>query len=218
MALKPHTHAHSKRSFVLREIILATSNRGKIVELQAILSPTHCISQSTLGIDSADETGLSFIENAIIKARHASRLANRPALADDSGLVVTALHGKPGIYSARFAGMDATDNDNIELLLKNLANVRDEQRQAYFYCALALVQHADDPTPLLATGKIAGNISREPHGEHGFGYDPIFYLTDHSCTMAQLPSTLKNTISHRALALQQLRRQLDNWMESHILG
>ena len=97
MALKPHTHAHSKRSFVLREIILATSNRGKIVELQAILSPTHCISQSTLGIDSADETGLSFIENAIIKARHASRLANRPALADDSGLVVTALHGKPGI-------------------------------------------------------------------------------------------------------------------------
>ena len=193
----------------MRELILATSNKGKLVELQAILSPIQCISQNTLGIDSADETGLSFIENAIIKARHASRLANKPALADDSGLVVTALNGKPGIYSARFAGINATDKDNIERLLTNLTDIDDEQRQAYFYCALALVQHADDPTPLLATGKLVGMISREPHGKHGFGYDPVFYLSDHRCTVAQLPSTLKNTISHRALALQQLRNQLN---------
>ncbi len=193
----------------MKELILASSNTGKLIELQTILSPIHCISQNTLGIETIDETGLSFIENAIIKARHASRLANKPALADDSGLVVTALHGAPGIYSARFAGIGATDNDNIELLLEQLANVRDEQRQAYFYCALALVQHADDPTPILATGKLVGKISRERHGEHGFGYDPVVYLSDYQCTVAQLPIKLKNTISHRALALKQLRNQLD---------
>ena len=192
----------------MNELILATSNPGKLVELQAILSPIHCISQGTLNIESADETGLSFIENAIIKARHASRLANKPALADDSGLVVTALQGAPGIYSARFAGVGATNNENIELLLEKLANVSDEHRQAYFYCALALVQHADDPTPLLATGKFSGRISRERHGEQGFGYDPIMFLPDYQCTVAQLPVKIKNTISHRALALKQLRDQL----------
>ena len=193
----------------MKELVLATSNRGKLIELQAILSPIHCISLSTLNMDSAEETGLSFIENAIIKARHASRLANKPALADDSGLVVEALHGAPGIYSARFAGVGATDNDNIELLLKRLANVDDDHRHAYFYCAIALVQFADDPTPIIATGKFAGHISRERQGEHGFGYDPIMYLPDYHCTVAQLPVKLKNTISHRALALKQLRDQLE---------
>ena len=192
----------------MNELILATSNPGKIIELQAMLSPIHCISQNTLGLSSADETGLSFIENAIIKARHASLFANKPALADDSGLVVPSLQGKPGIYSARFAGNKASDRDNIDLLLKKLANVHAEQRQAYFYCALALVQHADDPTPLIATGKLEGVISQEPQGEHGFGYDPIFYLTDFHCTMAQLPTQIKNTISHRALALLELRDRL----------
>ena len=189
----------------MKELILATSNPGKIIELQAILSPIHCISQNTLGIESADETGLSFIENAIIKARHASRVANKPALADDSGLVVAALNGAPGIYSARFAGEGATNNDNINLILEKLLNVDDEHRQAYFYCALALVQHADDPTPIVATGKFAGMISKERHGEHGFGYDPIMYLANYHCTVAQLPATIKNTISHRAIALKQLR-------------
>lgn len=200
--------AHINRIFIVNEIILATSNKGKLAELQAILSPIHCISQTTLGIESADETGLSFVENAIIKARHASRIANKPALADDSGLVVAALNGAPGIYSARFAGVDATDNDNIELLLKQLAGIGDEYRQAYFYCAIALVQHADDPTPILATGKFAGIINRERQGEQGFGYDPIMYLPDYQCTVAQLPANIKNTISHRALALKQLRDQL----------
>ncbi len=192
----------------MNELIIATSNAGKLVEFQALLSPLHCIAQNTLGIESADETGLSFIENAIIKARHTSRLANRPALADDSGLVVTALNGEPGIYSARYAGIDATDIDNIERLLARLANVDNEKRQAYFYCALALVQHADDPTPILATGKLEGCISKEKIGENGFGYDPVFYLSDYQCTVAQLPAMIKNTISHRARALEQLRELL----------
>lgn len=189
----------------MKELLLATSNAGKIEELKAILSPIHCIPQNTLHIENADETGLSFIENAILKARHASRLANMPALADDSGLVIPALNGEPGIYSARFAGVNATDDDNIEMLLTKLAHVREPQRDAYFYCALALVQHAEDPAPLVATGKLVGKISNERHGEHGFGYDPVFYLVDHNCTVAQLSPKLKNTISHRALALKQLR-------------
>ena len=192
-------------AYWMKELILATNNPGKMIELQALLSPIHCISQQSMDLNSADETGLSFIENAIIKARHASRFANKPALADDSGLVVPALHGEPGIYSARFAGIDATDSDNVNLLLKKLADVHDEQRQAYFYCALALVEHANDPTPLIATGKLLGKISQTPEGAHGFGYDPIFYLPEYHCTMAQLPTKLKNTMSHRAIALHQLR-------------
>ncbi len=199
----------------MKELILATNNPGKILELQSILSPIHCISQSTLGIDSVDETGLSFIENAIIKARHASRLSNKPALADDSGLVVPSLNGEPGIYSARFAGINATDNDNIKLLLERLIDSEEEKRHAYFYCALALVLHADDPTPILATGKIHGLISQKPLGDNGFGYDPIFYLPEVGCTMAQLTITLKNTISHRALALKELRNQLDTTLSAH---
>ena len=193
---------------MMKELVLATSNRGKIAEIQTILSPIHCISQSSLGILDADETGLTFVENAIIKARHASQCANKPALADDSGLVVIALQGKPGIYSARFAGVGATDNANIERLLAMLANTPDEKRHAYFYCALALVQHPKDPTPLLSTGRLEGSICRVPQGAYGFGYDPIFYLANHQCTLAQLPSELKNTISHRALALKQLRALL----------
>lgn len=192
------------------ELIVATSNAGKLAEFQAMLSPIHCIAQRTLGIDDADETGLSFVENAILKARHASRLANKPALADDSGLVVTALHGKPGIYSARFAGVNATDDDNIKCLLTQLASTPLTERTAFFYCALVLVQHADDPMPLIATGTLEGTIIDTPRGEHGFGYDPIFYLNDRACTVAQLPMALKNTMSHRALALKQLRQALDH--------
>ncbi|KTC92582.1 deoxyribonucleotide triphosphate pyrophosphatase [Legionella drozanskii LLAP-1] len=193
----------------MKEIILATSNKGKIAELEAILSSWHCIAQRSLGISDAEEIGLSFIENAIIKARHASLLANKPALADDSGLVVHALNGAPGIYSARFAGANANDEDNINLLLDKLAHTPDSQRQAFFYCAIALVEHAKDPTPLIATGKFSGTISKMRMGEQGFGYDPIFYLASHHCTVAQLPAKIKNTISHRAQALNQLRQQLE---------
>lgn len=194
----------------MKEIILATSNSGKIAELEAILSPISCISQTKLGIDSAEETGLSFIENAIIKARHASHLGNKPALADDSGLVVAALQGNPGIYSARYAGEQASDKDNIALLLENLKSVPCDHRQAYFYCAIALVNHAMDPTPMIAVGKWEGRISRSTQGNHGFGYDPVFFLEKYQCTAAQLPANIKNTISHRALALQELRKHLSH--------
>ncbi len=192
----------------MKEILLATSNVGKIAELKAILSPVHCIPQASLGFKPVEETGFSFIENAILKARHASRFSKLPALADDSGLVVLALGGQPGIHSARFAGAHATDADNIKKLLEQLANTPENARNAYFYCALALVQHENDPTPLIATGKLLGEISLKPQGDKGFGYDPVFYLKDYACTLAMLESSLKNTISHRALALKQLQQQL----------
>ncbi len=193
----------------MKNLILATSNPSKIAELQTMLPGFHCITQTTLGITDADETGLSFIENAIIKARHASRLGNKPALADDSGLVVEALNGAPGIYSARFAGPQANNNENTDLLLARMTHTPDDQRQAYFYCAIALIQHADDPTPILATGKLSGYISRERRGEDGFGYDPVFYLPNYQCTLAELAQRMKNTISHRAMALKQLHAILE---------
>ena len=193
----------------MQTIILATSNAGKLTELKALLAPLHCLAQQELGIDSADETGLTFIENALIKARHASRIAHQPALADDSGLVVHALNGSPGIYSARYAGIDATNEEHINLLLHNMRDVPDDQRHAYFYCAMAFVQHADDPTPLVVTGKLSGWITRQPVGSHGFGYDPIFYLPHYECSLAQLSPDIKNTISHRAGALKQLREQFE---------
>lgn len=189
----------------MKEIILATSNAGKIKELSALLAPIVCIPQTTLAIENVEETGLSFIENALIKARHASKHANKPALADDSGLVVPALNGEPGIYSARYAGADASDADNVALLLKNMSELTKDQRQAYFYCAIAIVQHAKDPTPIIATGLFKGSITFTPSGNNGFGYDPVFYIPEQQCTAADLPATIKNTISHRAKALSQLR-------------
>lgn len=192
----------------MKEIILATSNPGKIKELEQLLAPTICIPQADLGIFDAEETGLSFIENAILKARHASSLANKPALADDSGLVVPSLNGEPGIYSARYAGRKANDEDNIQQLLSKMADLSQEQRQAYFFCAIALMQHAKDPTPLIATGVFHGVISVKPSGTNGFGYDPVFYLNKYQCTAAELPAKIKNRISHRAKALNQLRTLL----------
>jgi XTP/dITP diphosphohydrolase len=189
----------------MKEIILATTNPGKIKELQDILAPTRCISQIEFGIKSIEETGLSFIENALLKARFVSRITGKPSLADDSGLVVAALNGAPGIRSARFAGQVASDADNIARLLEQLKSVPPEKRQAYFYCAIALVRHAEDPIPILAYGQLSGSISSEPIGNHGFGYDPVFYVSSHQCTLAELPSEVKNIISHRARALQQLR-------------
>lgn len=192
----------------MKELILATSNLGKIQELQRLLAPIHCISQASLGIDCAEETGLSFIENALIKARFASLYAQKPALADDSGLVVPSLNGAPGIYSARFAGVHATDEENIAHLLQQLSNTPVEKRSAYFYCAIAIVTHQADPTPLVATGLLHGRIHTKRLGDKGFGYDPIFYLDEYQCTLAQLPIDIKNQISHRAQALQQLRSMI----------
>ncbi|PJD93993.1 MAG: non-canonical purine NTP pyrophosphatase, RdgB/HAM1 family [Legionella sp.] len=192
----------------MNEIILATGNQGKIKELSALLAPMTCIPQTELAITEAEEAGHSFIENALIKARHASTHGQKPALADDSGLVVPALHGEPGIYSARFAGPKAKDKDNIDLLLKKMTDIPATERAAYFYCAIALVRHANDPTPFIATGLLRGVIALEATGEHGFGYDPIFFIPEYQCTAAQLPATIKNTISHRAKALQQLKIML----------
>jgi XTP/dITP diphosphohydrolase len=189
----------------MKELILATSNAGKIKELKALLSPMHCIPQTDLGIHDAEESGLSFIENALIKARHASHYTKKPALADDSGLVVPALNGAPGIYSARYAGIKANDHTNMELLLNHMAHLKTDQRNAYFYCAIALVHHPKDPTPIIATGVLHGTITENSMGEHGFGYDPIFFIHEYQCTAAQLSANIKNTISHRARALIQLR-------------
>lgn len=196
--------------FIMKEIILATSNKGKIKELNELLAPTSCISQSSLNISDAVEDGLSFIENALIKARHASFYAGKPALADDSGLVVPALDGAPGIYSARYAHANATDQENIDLLLKSMAHLDGSLRDAYFYCAVALVTHAKDPTPIIATGMFKGRIHSSALGDGGFGYDPVFYIEEYQCTAAQLPATIKNTISHRAKALSQLRELIQN--------
>jgi XTP/dITP diphosphohydrolase len=195
---------------IMKELILATSNKGKLIELQALLPEFNCISQQSLNISDADETGLSFIENALIKARNASLLSKRPALADDSGLVVPVLNGEPGIYSARYAGPKASSKDNIELLLTRLKDVAKEERQAYFYCAICYIEHASDPTPLITIGKFKGEISLEPHGSNGFGYDPIFYVPSYESTLAELSQEIKNTISHRALALRKMQEILQS--------
>jgi len=188
----------------MKTLVLATGNPGKIVELQSLLSPIKCVSQQQFRISSIEETGLSFIENALIKARHASRISQLPALADDSGLVVQALNGKPGIHSARFAGKHASDQENISYLLNQLTHVPESERQAFFYCALVLVTHPDDPTPIISTASLQGTISRKIQGHSGFGYDPVFYLPQKKCTLAHLSAEEKNKISHRAAALKRL--------------
>lgn len=193
----------------MKEIILATQNRGKIAEFEALLAPIPCISLPSLGLmESPAETGLSFVENALIKARFVSAKLHKPALADDSGLVVPYLNGEPGIYSSRYAGPTANSQDNIALLLQKLEGASGSERQAFFYSAIVLVQHAEDPMPLIACGQWSGTIALRPEGEGGFGYDPIFYLPSHQCTAATLPAKMKNSISHRAKALRLLQQKI----------
>lgn len=194
---------------MMKELIIATQNQGKLKEFQQLLSPIRCISQASLALPGIEETGLSFVENAIIKARHVSQLTGQPVLADDSGLVVEALQGAPGIYSSRFAGVDATDSENIQLLLQRLQHVEDEQRVAYFYCALVVLRYPDDPMPIIATGQLEGHIIRQATGQGGFGYDPVFYVPSYQCTLAQLTAEEKNGISHRSRALKQLKQYLE---------
>lgn len=193
---------------MLKQIVLATTNAGKIAEFKTLLAPIECISQQDLHIPSIEENGLSFVENALLKARHVSGLTNEAALADDSGLVVPALNGEPGIYSARYARRAGSDQDNISYLLQQLMNTPAKERHAFFYCALVLVKHATDPTPLIAFGQWHGMISTHPEGDQGFGYDPVFYLNNEKCTVAQLSQSVKNKHSHRAKALQSLCSQL----------
>jgi XTP/dITP diphosphohydrolase len=188
------------------KIVLASNNSGKAAELQAALRPfaIHLLLQADLGIQEVAETGCTFVENALLKARHAARISNLPAMSDDSGLVVAALHGAPGIYSARYAGKQANAAANNNKLLQALRDVPEAQRAAYFYCVLVLMMHADDPTPLICQGKWPGFILHEPCGNAGFGYDPIFYVPSEKKSAAELSIDKKNNISHRGIALQSL--------------
>jgi XTP/dITP diphosphohydrolase len=195
------------------DIVLASNNPGKLKELQQILSPLglHLRSQAEFDFPEAIEDGSSFVENAIIKARHAAKHTGLPALADDSGLEVDALHGAPGIYSARYAGLerDRASNDaaNNQRVLEQLINIPDAKRSARFHCVIALMRFADDPMPLICQGSWEGQILREERGSHGFGYDSIFFVPEHRCSSAELDPAVKNTISHRAKAIQDLLKR-----------
>lgn len=193
-------------------VVLATGNKGKVKELSSLLA-AHAINivpQSDFNVPDVPETGTTFVENAIIKARHAAKLTGLPAIADDSGLEVDALNGKPGVYSARYAGEHATDNDNTNKLLAALEHVEDDKRTARFHCVLVYMKHENDPTPLICHGVWEGNICREKIGEQGFGYDPVFWQEDCQMTSAQLPRDIKNQLSHRGKALQLLVEMLAN--------
>lgn len=191
------------------KLVLASSNAGKLAELRDLLGDGFELhAQSEFGVGDADETGLSFVENAILKARHAARATGLPALGDDSGLCVDALHGAPGLYSARYAGAHGDSEANIDKLLRELDGVADADRTARFVCVLALVRDADDPQPLVAEGAWEGRILRERRGGNGFGYDPVFFSPAHGCGAAELPATVKNRASHRGIALAKLARRL----------
>jgi XTP/dITP diphosphohydrolase len=193
------------------KIVLASNNQGKLKEFVALMAPLgiEVFSQSEFGIEGADETGLSFIENAILKARHAAKISELPAMADDSGICVDALQGAPGIYSARYAGEHANDTQNNLKLLDALKEVPDSQRGAQFRCALALVRSYDDPIPIICEGIWQGNILRQPQGSHGFGYDPLFFINEFGQTSAELEAEVKNRHSHRAKALARLIDQIN---------
>jgi XTP/dITP diphosphohydrolase len=189
-----------------RPIVLASHNPGKLQEMNYILSKLRIevIPQSRFDVPEVAETGLSFVENAIIKARHAARHTGFAAIADDSGLEVDALDGQPGIYSARYAGLGASDQKNLEKLLKDLKKTPEEQRHARYQCFIVYMQHWQDPTPLICQGTWEGCILSAPQGSGGFGYDPIFYLPSYHCTAAELPAEEKNRLSHRGKALRAL--------------
>lgn len=191
-------------------LVLASGNAGKAREFASLLQPLgYTVKlQKEFGVESPDENGLSFVENALIKARFAARGTGFPAIADDSGICVDALNGAPGIYSARFAGEHGDDKSNNAKLLELLKDVPAPERTAFYFCALALVRDKDDPVPLIATGRWYGVIGFKEQGNGGFGYDPLFQVTDRDCTAAQLPEQIKNLISHRARAMMQLKALL----------
>ena len=192
-----------------RPLVLATGNRGKARELQALLGPGfELLLQSDLGIEAVEETGVSFEENALLKARNAAAATGLPALADDSGLEVDALGGAPGVWSARYAGPAASDAENIDRLLRELDAVPDARRTARFRCVLVWLRSADDPAPLITTGTWEGRIARVPRGTFGFGYDPVFIDLATGLTAAELSPERKNDVGHRGQALRDLARQL----------
>ncbi len=191
-------------------IVLASNNAGKVREINALLAAEdiHVIPQDELGVVEMEETGLSFVENAIIKARNAAAHSGLAAIADDSGIEVDALAGAPGIYSARFAGVGASDLDNLNKLLKTLEGVPAEQRTARFQCLMVYLRHAEDPTPVICQGTWEGIILEVPRGENGFGYDPIFFVPSEGLSSAELDPATKNRLSHRGQALAKLVRYL----------
>ncbi|MEE3156949.1 MAG: RdgB/HAM1 family non-canonical purine NTP pyrophosphatase [Pseudomonadota bacterium] len=198
----------SNATLPFNELVLASNNKGKLAELQAMLGDSITVRpQSDFTDIEAEETGLTFVENALIKARHAASVSGLPALADDSGLAVDALGGAPGIYSARYAG-GAGDAANNAKLLDALKDVPDAERGAQFICALALLRHAEDPIPLICEGAWEGRILHAASGEHGFGYDPLFWVPERDCSSAELSPQEKNQLSHRARAMAQLRAKL----------
>ena len=191
-------------------IVLASGNAGKLTEFQSLLADVNLevLPQSQFAIPDAEETGLSFVENAIIKARHACQHSGLPAIADDSGLAVDYLGGKPGIYSARFAGEHGNDAKNNQKLLKELEGVTEAKRTAQFLCVLVFMRHAEDPTPIICQGIWPGVILEKPQGENGFGYDPLFWVPEQRCSSAELTPAVKNRISHRGRALKLLLEAL----------
>ncbi len=194
----------------MSKIVLASNNQGKVREINQILAELdiNVLPQSEFNIEEVEETGLTFVENAILKARNAAEVSGLPAIADDSGIEVDALQGQPGIYSARYAGIGSSDEENLNKLLQALRDVPEEKRTARFQCLMVYMQHAADPTPLICQGTWKGIITLEPQGDNGFGYDPIFYVPEHNCTSAQLSAKVKNSLSHRGQALRLLVKQL----------
>ena len=192
-------------------VVLASSNTGKLREIGEMLSGLHLdvLLQSQFDVQDAEETGLTFVENAILKARNAARLTGLPAIGDDSGIEVDALGGKPGIYSARYAGPGASDDDNLWKLIEEVKQIPEDNRSARFVCLLVYLRHADDPDPVIARGVWEGIALTEPVGSNGFGYDPMFFVPSHDCTSAELPPDEKNRISHRGQALNQLVHKLE---------
>ena len=192
------------------QIVLASNNAGKVREINQLLASQQIqvVPQSEFGVPEAEETGLSFVENAILKARNAAQHSGLAAIADDSGIEVDALRGAPGIYSARFAGPGASDAANLERLLKRLQGVPEAERSARFQCLMVYMRHAEDPTPIICQGTWEGVIAESPAGDNGFGYDPVFWVPSQRCTAAQLPPEVKNGLSHRGQALQKLLQAL----------
>ena len=194
----------------MNRLVIATGNTGKLGEIRTLLEPLgmEVLPQSDYCVTPVEETGLTFVENALLKARHASAVSGLPALADDSGLVVDALQGEPGIRSARYAGQDADDRANVHKLLAALDGVEEHRRTARFHCVLALLRHPADPTPILCEGSWEGRIAGVPRGSGGFGYDPVFHVPSVRQTAAQLQPSVKNHLSHRGQALQALVARL----------
>jgi XTP/dITP diphosphohydrolase len=203
----------------MKQVVLASSNPGKVREINELLADLalNVVPQSEYGVTDAEETGLTFVENAILKARNAALHTGLPAIADDSGIEVDALNGAPGIYSARYAGTGAGDRANLEKLLTELAGVPEEKRTARFQCLMVYLRHAHDPVPLICQGTWEGRILLAPRGDNGFGYDPVFYVPTHDCSSAELPPEIKNTLSHRGQALRNLLAALQQADIRHLL-